>query len=213
MRFLFYIIIIFTLFNSVSYARPISYAGGWTTMFMNDDNRNKMHVHFSPTHKISIGLNIEYFHDEELFFNSIQVNNLLKRWNKKKSQANLYLKSGFGIAYIDKNEFDGKSQASGFTGISFDWENRSYFIKYENRYFEAGKIYNSFTQSATFGIAPYEGNYGDLHTWLMIKVENKPEKKDNLTVTPLIRLFKNVHLFELGLNDRGKFLFNYVKRY
>jgi enterochelin esterase-like enzyme len=51
---------------------------------MNDDNRNKMHVHFSPTHKISIGLNIEYFHDEELFFNSIQVNNLLKRWNKKK---------------------------------------------------------------------------------------------------------------------------------
>jgi hypothetical protein len=47
----------------------------------------------------------------------------------------------------------------------------------------------------------------------MIKVENKPEKKDNLTVTPLIRLFKNVHLFELGLNDRGKFLFNYVKRY
>ena len=71
MRFLFYIIIIFTLFNSVSYARPISYAGGWTTMFINDDNRNKMHVHFSPTHKMSIGLNIEYFHDEELFFNSM----------------------------------------------------------------------------------------------------------------------------------------------
>ena len=79
MRFIFYIIIFITLFNSVSHARPISYAGGWTTMFMNDDNRNKMHVHFSPTHKISIGLNIEYFHDEELFFNSIQVNNLLKR--------------------------------------------------------------------------------------------------------------------------------------
>ena len=88
-----------------------------------------------------------------------------------------------------------------------------YFVKYENRYFEAEKIYNSFSQSATFGVAPYEGSYGDLHTWLMIKVENKPEKEDNLTVTPLVRLFKNVHLFELGLNDRGKFLFNYVKRY
>ena len=102
---------------------------------------------------------------------------------------------------------------SAFTGISYDWENRSYFIKYQNRYTDAGKIYDAFMQSIIFGIAPYEGDFGDLHTWLMLKIEHKPENKENFEVTPLFRFFKNVHLLELGLNDRGKFLFNYFIRF
>ena len=39
------------------------------------------------------------------------------------------------------------------------------------------------------------------------------EEDDNFTVTPLVRLFKDVHLFEAGMNNRGEVLFNYVFRY
>jgi hypothetical protein len=47
----------------------------------------------------------------------------------------------------------------------------------------------------------------------MLQVEHTPEAKDNFTVTPLVRFFKDVHLLEAGMNNRGEVLFNYVFRY
>ena len=127
MRFTFYIIVIFGILINYVHARPVSYPGGWTVMLKNDGNVNRIHTHFSPTHKFSLGFNGEYWHDEEFILNTFQINNLIKRWNKRNSQANFYIKSGFGFAYSDKAELDGEVKISGFSGISFDWENRVIF--------------------------------------------------------------------------------------
>ena len=70
-----------------------------------------------------------------------------------------------------------------------------------------------FTQKIKLGIAPYIGDYGDLHTWLMIEINNYPESADVLTITPLVRLFYQTHLIEIGSNDKNKFLFNYTIRF
>ena len=175
---------------SLVQARPVSYPGGWTLMLMNDGAKNSAHVHYSPTAKTSVGYKLEYWRGEEMTLNAVQVNNLLKRWNTPDSQANLYLKSGFGVAYSDAGDFDATTSAAGFVGISADWEDRRYFVSYENRYTGAGKIADFFQQSARVGWAPYEGDYGDLHTWLMLRVEHMPEADDRFTVTPLIRVFK-----------------------
>lgn len=196
------------LFIPQSFARPVSYPGGITLMSMNDGDKNTAHLHYSPTAKTSLGYKFEYWRDDEFTINAVQMNNLLKRWNKKDSQANLYLKSGAGIAHKDS-----ETDPAAFTGIAADWEDRRFFTSYENRYTEAGDVADFFMQSARIGVAPYIGDYGDLHTWLMLKVEHTPESKDNFTVTPLVRLFKDVHLLEAGMNNRGEVLFNYVFRY
>lgn len=198
---------------NVADARPVSYPSGWTAMLVNDGDKNTAHIHYSPTAKTSVGYKLEYWRDKDFTLNAIQMNNLLKRWNKKDSQANLYLKSGLGVAYSDAGDFDGETSAAGFTGLAADWEDRRYFVSYENRYTEAGKIDDFYQQSARVGWAPYEGDYGDLHTWLMLQVEHMPEADNNFTVTPLVRLFKDVHLLEAGMNNRGEVLFNYVFRY
>jgi len=194
-------------------ARPVSYPGGWTLMLMNDGDKNAAHVHYSPTAFTSLGYKFEYWRDKEMTLNALQMNNLLKRWNKKDSQANIYLKSGLGVAYSDAGSFDHETSAAGFTGLAADWENRRYFVSYENRYTEAGPIDDFYTESARVGWAPYEGDYGDLHTWLMLQVEHTPENADNFTVTPLVRFFKGVHLVEAGMNENGEVLFNYIFRY
>ena len=194
-------------------ARPVSYPEGWTVMLNNDGDKNTAHVHYSPTAKMSIGYKFENWRDKKMVLNAVQMNNLLKRWNKKDSQANAYLKSGVGVAYSDAGDFDGKIEPAVFTGLALDWEDRRFFTSYENRYTEAGEIDDFYTQSARVGVAPYIGEYGDLHTWLMLQVEHTPEAKDNFTVTPLVRLFKDVHLLEAGMNTRGEVLFNYVFRY
>jgi hypothetical protein len=214
MRYVLYVLLgMGLIIPNIANARPVSYPSGWTAMLMNDGDKNSAHVHYSPTAKTSVGYKFEYWRDKEFTLNAVQMNNLLKRWNKKDSQANLYLKSGLGVAYSNEGDFDSKTSAAGFTGIAADWENRRFFTSYENRYTEAGEIDDFYQQSARVGWAPYEGDYGDLHTWLMLQVEHMPEADNNFTVTPLVRLFKDVHLLEAGMNNRGEVLFNYVFRY
>lgn len=111
-------------------ARPVSYPGGVTFMTMNDGDANTLHLHYSPTANYSVGYKFEHWRDRDFNLNAVQLNNLIKRWNKKDSQANLYLKSGIGIA---DQRGTSDTDIAGYTGLSTDWENRRYFAQYENR--------------------------------------------------------------------------------
>ncbi len=194
-------------------ARPVSYAGGWTMMSMNSGSAHTMHLHYSPTAFTSWGYKAEYWRGEDHQIHALQMNNLLKRWNNPDSQGNLYLKSGAGVALSDYGDFENKTEPALFTGLAADWEDRRYFVSYENRVTEAGDIRRDFQQSGRVGIAPYIGDYGDLHTWLMLEVEHTPESEDNVTVTPMVRLFKGNTLVETGLSNHGDVMFNLVYRY
>jgi len=209
-----YLLFLAILFNSdfVS-SRPVSYPGGLTLMLMNNSMKNSLHAHYSPTAKTSLGYKFEYWRKNQFSLNLIQINNLIKRWNKIDSQANFYLRSGLGNAYSDKDKFDSKKSITGFTGISMDWENQRYFIQYANRYTYAYEIDEFYTQSLHFGITPYIGDYGDIHTWIMMKIDHTPKFKNNFILTPHFRFFKDVHLLEVGADLSGNVLFNYVFRY
>ena len=182
-------------------------------MIMNNSDRNSLHVHYSPSRRYSLGYKLEYWRDGEYTINALQMNNLLKRWNSPDSQANLYLKSGIGCGRSDAGSFDNKVEPAVFTGIAADWESRRFFVSYENRYTDTGSIDDFYMQSARVSIAPYIGDYGDLHIWLMLEVDHKPENADPFTATPIIRLFKGVHLVEAGISDQGDLLLNWVIRY
>ena len=208
-----FIILVFVTLSFHAQARPVSYPGGWTGMFMNDGDKHSAHVHYTLDRYTSLGYKLEYWRDSEMTLNMVQLNKLLKRWNAPQSQGNLYFKSGAGIAYSDRDDFDGEIDPAGFAGIAADWENRRFFVSYENRYTEAGDQADFFMQSARVGIAPYIGDYGDLHTWLMLQAEHAPESDEPVVLTPLIRMFKGVHLIEAGLSSENDILFNYVVRY
>lgn len=211
---LYYILFIFLIiWPNISEARPVSYPGGTTLMFMNSGDVNSLHLHYSPSAKYSIGYKAEYWRDGEYTIQALQLNNLLKRWNNRGSQANFYLKSGVGIGHSDKGSFDNETDFAGYTGIAADWEDRRYFISYENRYTEAGDIDNFYMHSARVGITPYIGDYGDLHTWLMLEAEHQPEAKDKYKIMPMVRFFKDVHLAEFGFSNQGDVMLNYIIRF
>ena len=194
-------------------ARPVSYPGGLTVMQMNDADAHSLHVHYSPTAKYSIGYKAEYWRKEDWQFHGAQLNYLVKRWNKPDSQANIYLKSGGGFAYSDSQPFDNETEVAAFTGLALDWEDRRYFTSYENRAYYAGDIDKFFMQKARVGIAPYIGDYGDIHTWLMLQVDHNPKADDKITFTPMIRLFKGEYLAEAGASDNGDVMFNWIMRF
>ena len=197
---------------SESLARPVSYPGGWTIMQRNNWERNRLHLHYSPTVQNSYGLVASHFREDDRTDLLLQWNRLLLRRNKPTSQANLYLKSGAGVALTDD-----KTQENFDLFLSGDWETRRLFTSYEvgGRYagdFDSG----SFHHKLRLGIAPYLADYGSIHSWLMIQFEHHPQEDDNekkFLVTPLIRFFKGDFLAELGVNNREDILFNFIIRY
>jgi hypothetical protein len=207
MRYLLITLAVF-IWSSEASARPVSYPGGWTAMFMNDKDSNSAHIHYSPTPKYSIGWRHEYMRDSGAHIDSLQLNNLLKRWNKPKEQANLYLKSGVGVA-----RDNGEYSPAAFTGMAADWETRRLFTSYENRFFWTDESDKFVKHKARVGITPYVGDYGDLHTWLMLQADYDAGEDDSFSLTPLVRFFKGSTLVEAGYNFDNGIEFNFVQRF
>lgn len=195
------------------HARPVSYPGGVTLMQKNELDKSSLHAHYSPTHRYSIGYLGEYWRDEDWRFHGAQFNYLAKRWNQPAAQANVYIKSGIGFAESEREALKSERETAGFLGLAMDWEDRRYFTSYENRYMHAGKIAGSFSQKARLGFAPYIGDYGDLHTWLMLQLDHRPENADDISITPLVRLFKSDYMAELGMSTDQDVLFNLTIRF
>jgi len=191
-------------------ARPVSYAGGWTAMQDNNGMYSSLHVHYSPTATDSIGLYVEQNWDMDQTFTGLQYNRLVRRWNAPQSQGNLYLKLGAGVA----DPFEGSSaQAANFAGIAADWETRRVFVSYDVRARDFG-VDESVSHAARLGVAPYVAEFGALHTWAMVQVENLPDADEPITVTPLLRFFKGPLLVEAGYTlEEEEFLLNWTWRF
>ena len=180
-------------------ARPVSYTGGWTFIEESDRRSTSALYHYTLAPQWSIGLRAETDRDADFALISAHPFFLAKRWFGRDHQANLYLHGGVGIATGTNGNALGDEIAA-YAGVMADWETRSLFASYRNRYLDAGHFGDGFMQAIRGGFAPYVGDTGDLHTWLMLEVDHRPEDDEAVTVTPLIRLFKGPLLFEAGYN-------------
>ncbi|MFL2709784.1 MAG: hypothetical protein ACJ0FM_01725 [Gammaproteobacteria bacterium] len=171
-------------------ARPISYSGGSTIMSFSDNVKDSLYYHYSPLYKYSVGIeNIrdKYFNDN---YSYVRFTYLLNRKNTENSQRNLYLQSG--ISSEGFNKF--------FYGMHGDWETRRLFVGFGLKETKR-KIHDYSEQYYQIGIAPYLGDYGDLHTWIMIKAkENSLENK--WSTYPVLKFFKGDVLVEFGYGEK-----------
>ena len=171
-------------------ARPISYSGGSTIMSFSDNIKDSLYYHYSPSYKYSVGIeNIrdKYFNDN---YSYVRFTYLLNRKNTENSQRNLYLQSG--ISSEGFNKF--------FYGMHGDWETRRLFVGFGLKETKR-KIHDYSEQYYQIGVAPYLGDYGDLHTWIMIKAkENSLENK--WSTYPVLKFFKGNVLVEFGYGEK-----------
>ena len=171
-------------------ARPISYSGGSTIMSFSDNIKDSLYYHYSPSYKYSVGIeNIrdKYFNDN---YSYVRFTYLLNRKNTENSQRNLYLQSG--ISSEGFNKF--------FYGMHGDWETRRLFVGFGLKETKR-KIHDYSEQYYQIGVAPYLGDYGDLHTWIMIKAkENSLQNK--WSTYPVLKFFKGNVLVEFGYGEK-----------
>ena len=171
-------------------ARPISYSGGSTAMLITDNMKDSVYYHYSPTYKYSVGIETvkDLIFDQE--YSYLRFTYLMNRKNTRHSQRNLYFQSGISS----------KGRDNVFYGIHGDWETRRVFTGFGFKEVENTiQDYQDYFLQA--GIAPYVGEYGDLHTWLMLK-----SKKNTLTnewqTYPVLKFFKGDFLIEFGYDSK-----------
>ena len=171
-------------------ARPVSWTKGSTLMAYSNNLKNSIYYHFSPTYKFSLGLEMV---EDKVFDNSyayFRLTRLLNRKNTQNSQRNLYFRSGVSS----------KQWSSYFLGLQGDWETRRLFAGFNVNLIESGNR-DYIDQSYQVGIAPYLGEFGDLHTWIMVKTKRN-SVADEWSTFPLVRLFKGDVMLELGYNGK-----------
>lgn len=189
-----------------AHAKPISYVGGFMVMQENDETGNTLSFDYTFAPKYAVGLYAKKENGGTEFTTvGPQLNTLIKRWNLPDGQGNIFNMTGVGVShYHDEDKF------SAWTGILADYETRRIFTSYEARVMYVDEIEKSFWQRARVGFAPYVADYDDLHTWLMVQVDDHPAKDKSIVVTPLVRLFYHTTLVEGGVSNNGDVMINVV---
>jgi hypothetical protein len=205
------------LFATPVHARPVSYPGGWTLILTNDVNQNSALAHYTLDTQHSLGLRVRHDREGDFTFTGAQINRLVKRWNSKDSQANLYARIGAGAVSdnLDSSELraDRGTDAGLFLGASADWETRRYFTSADVQYWHNGRFRDITNVSSRLGVAPYIANTGAIHTWFMVEGRYRPQSQNELSAALLLRLFKGPALFEIGVDNNGEPLLNYTHRF
>lgn len=188
-------------------------------MQMNNAEHSRLHVHYSPSNRYSIGVVTQHFRNSDLNTAGLQLNWLAYRYNTRTSQSNVYLKARLGGAYkAALNDTEPYSAIS----IAGDSETRRWFVGGNFEYRNAGDFSRpslpadqalaDWRYQARLGVAPYLADYGDLHTWLMIQTQQH-QLQSNPRFACIVRLFKGDSLIEFGIDNDGRGLFNWIVRY
>tara|TARA_B100001057_G_scaffold363041_1_gene365699 strand:+ start:117 stop:680 length:564 start_codon:yes stop_codon:yes gene_type:complete len=170
-------------------ARPISWSGGSTFMYKTNSMITSYYYHYSPNYKYSIGgeyVDDKYFDNK--YFN-IRGTYLLDRNNAKSSQRNLYITAALSTKESDNHYY----------GIHGDWETRRVFTSFSQIY-KHTKTKDYSESELQFGVAPYLGEYNELHSWAMIKAK-KETINNNWDIYPYVKIFKGDFLLEIGTKN------------
>ncbi len=191
-------------------AKPISYVGGTMVMQENDETGNTLSVDYTVTPNYAVGFfaKQEEGGSKNMLTVGPQLNTLVKRWNLPVGQGNIFNMTGIG-----ESTLDGKTRPSAWTGMLADYETRRIFTSYELRLMDAQNMDSYVRQRARAGVAPYLANYDDLNTFLMLQVDDHPDKDHTIVVTPLVRFFYHTALAEAGYSSDHQAMFNWILQF
>ncbi len=200
------------LWTILSHSHPTSFKGSVGVMGYHANLLTHNQLNYSFKHWYAMG--VHHIRRPQLqsanHATLLSSNFLVKRWNGSSYQANLYGVLGGGIS-----ELSGKSEGVGMGLVQFDIEDRKYyFLAKHMEMFNENEV--ELSQSVVrFGIAPYQGGFNDLHTWIIVEWQRnlflggRPIKD----VTPFLRFFYQNILFEFGQSYRGVTRFNYISHF
>ena len=175
------------LFSTLLFSHPVMWKGALDTTYKLAKDYSDLQIFYTFNRAQAVGFH-SYHSQHDSRIDLVHYNQRLFRQNRRGAQQNFYALVGFG----QKN-----NQSVSHLGFQWDWETRRLFtlLKYD-------AISSDIRMSGRFGFAPYLGDYNDWHTWLMVEYQsNALDQQYVNAIIPLIRLFKDNYLFEVGFGE------------
>lgn len=217
-------LVLSALFTATATAHPVAFEGAWQLMLGGTEMVQSAELYHSYTPQAAFGFHLMRFdgshgdplylpshpghggdHGEDDLFAGLQHNWLLKRWNLPDAQANVYLGVAAGIAKEEGNSWS----PAGLGFFRADYETRRVFTAFESKFAGAEDVSRGIA-SASFGIAPYEAEFDQLNTWIILQFEHVSGMEDDLEIIPKLRFFKGNYFLEAGCSLDGDPLLNFM---
>lgn len=199
---------------SMASAGPMGFQDSWMTMGDIGPNWREVFINHAVTPRDAFGISQTYMRadDDSVSRNLTEVTytRLLKRWNQRHSQANVWFVGGFGDMRMherDVNEYSNRLAAS--PGIQVDYETTRLYFSAMHRLYRASNINHDYS-AVRAGFSFFEAEYEDTQPWFLIEAREMNGLSDRIEVTPMLRLINRNYFVEAGANNFGQPRFNFM---
>lgn len=177
-------------------------------MTFNQSDMQDWQLLYSFERNFSLGVN--YLHDTmegpDRYFLIPRLSWLVNRWNGKDYQANIYVYGGLGLG-----RKSGENALAGEAGIEADYETRKIYVSGKASVVAAKGFETLAMYQVRAGLAPYEGAFDDIQTWLIGQAQYLPfAREEKVRVGPVLRIFYRNVLGEMGVSTQGAWNFNFM---
>lgn len=203
--------IIFSLlplfYSTTSYSHPVSFKGSRGVMGYHSPFMTHNQLNYSFQHWFALGVHHFRMPENKSSASFLSTNFLLKRWNGKALQANIYTSFGVGISDISGTEGE-----SGFTAVQFDIEDRDYYFLAKHSLIASNSEIDLQQTVIRLGFSPYVEDFEGIHSWLILEWQSMDTVLNNdvTDLTPFLRIFYKNLLFEIGQSFDGLTKFNFI---
>jgi hypothetical protein len=192
-------------FATAAAAKPIAYSHGTTIMLEHGaGTMNEAQLFYAPRYFWSLGggyLELDLMNGERREVTYARANYLVKRWNMESAQANVFVWGGAGSARVSELR---DNRVAWNAGAQIDYETRRVYSSLKTE-LHRSSAFSHRIDTLQLGLAPYEHDYDDVATWLVVQGRNATGGiQDDVEWSLLLRLFKGGGWIEAGATADGK---------
>jgi hypothetical protein len=189
-------------------AAPMGFQG--STMAMGDfgPNWREQYFNYALTPRDAIGISATWMRADDHTItrevDEVTYTRLLKRWNMRHAQANVWFLGGAGMLHRD-----GQQRFMATPGLQLDYETTRVYVAGVGRLYRASGVNHDFAQ-ARFGFSFYEAEYEQTQPWLIVEARRMRGLSERTEVTPMLRFINKNYFVEAGINTMRQARFNYM---
>ena len=183
-------------------AHPVAFEGATQITGSYMGPMSSFEAYHTYNERVALGVNSSLLElpEGDRLLTGLQHNWLVKRWNLKNAQGNLYAGAGGGYGWIKENGSSGSLY--GRAAIQADFETLWIYTAVKSA-FNIGADFTHAENTVSVGFAPYAHDYNRIATWFIVDFSYVSEMDDHVRIIPKIRLFKSTWFIEAGISLDG----------
>jgi len=202
------------MISSVSRAAPMGFKDSWMSMGDFGSNWQELSFNYALTPRDALGGSFTHMRSDDkqqsLELVDATYTHLLKRWNMKHAQSNLWFIGGVGAAKI-RDHAEGVSQSKPMVspGVQWDYETTRLYFSTLGRLYRAEGVNHDYGAVRT-GFSFYETEYTQTQPWFIVEARRMHDLSDKTEITPMLRFINKDYFIEAGVNNSHQVRFNFM---